>query len=174
MSAPSPLRVMDRFPSCRMALRRRHSHTAARSLPSNGRRSARRRPRRMQVGRHAPPRPLRRVIARYGWDEVRFSISWKAYCFADERERRAWREHGDDLVLGRILDRLVDDLRARGRPRSDRPPPTSLALASIDEYVKFPPRWRPEGTRHRALVHGSRRPPATSVMFRRGYAVAPR
>jgi len=94
------------------------------------------------------------VIARHGWAEVRFSISWKAYCFADERERRAWREHGDDLVLERILDRLVDDLRARGRPRSDRPPPTSLAFASIDEYVKFPPRWRPEGTRHRALVHG--------------------
>jgi len=55
----------------------------------------------MQVGRHAPPRPLR-------------------------RRHRA--------PLERILDRLVDDLRARGRPRSDRPPPTSLALASIDEY----------------------------------------
>ena len=94
------------------------------------------------------------VIARYGWDEVRFSISWKAYCFADERERRAWRGHGDDLVLERILNRLVDDLRARGRLRSDRPPPTSLALALIDEYVKFPPRWRPEGTRPRGLVHG--------------------
>src|SRR5438034_1250079 len=66
------------------------------------------------------------VIARYGWDEVRFSISWKAYCFADERERRAWRGHGDDLVLERILNRLVDDLRARGRLRSDRPPPPSL------------------------------------------------
>ena len=79
------------------------------------------------------------VIARYGWDEVRFSISWKAYCFADERERRAWRGHGDDLVLERILNRLVDDLRARGRLRSDRPPPTSLPLRLIDEYVKFPP-----------------------------------
>src|SRR5206468_423583 len=45
-------------------------------------------------------------------------------------------------------------VRARGRLRSDRPPPTSLALALIDEYVKFPPRWRPEGTRPRALVHG--------------------
>src|SRR5262249_13827769 len=28
------------------------------------------------------------VLARYGWEEVRFSISWKAYCFADEAERR--------------------------------------------------------------------------------------
>ncbi len=52
------------------------------------------------------------------------------------------------------MDRLVDDLRARGRLRSDRPPPTSLALTSIDEYVKFRRRWRPEGTRAGALVHG--------------------
>ena len=39
------------------------------------------------------------IVARYGWDEIRFSISWKAYCFADEAERRAWREHRDDLEL---------------------------------------------------------------------------
>src|SRR5262249_28595698 len=26
-------------------------------------------------------------VARYRWDELRFSVSWKAYCFADERER---------------------------------------------------------------------------------------
>ncbi|HYY05485.1 MAG TPA: hypothetical protein VE997_02825 [Candidatus Limnocylindria bacterium] len=79
------------------------------------------------------------VIARWGWDEVRFSISWKAYCFTDAEERRAWREHRDDLVFEHILDRLVDDLRARGRLHGDRPPPTSLALMLIDEYVKFPP-----------------------------------
>jgi hypothetical protein len=78
------------------------------------------------------------VVARYAWDEVRFSISWKAYCFADEAERRAWREHRDDLVLDRILDRLVEDLRTRGRVAGDRPDPTSLALLLIDEYVRFP------------------------------------
>jgi len=73
------------------------------------------------------------VIARYGWDEVRFSISWKAYCFADERERRAWREHGDDLVLERILDRLVDDLRARGAQRSSA---SDVAGARVDRRVR--------------------------------------
>jgi hypothetical protein len=78
------------------------------------------------------------VIARYPWDEIRFSISWKAYCFADESERRAWREHQDDLVLDRILDRLVEDLRTRGRLDGERPDPTSLALLLIDEYVRFP------------------------------------
>jgi hypothetical protein len=79
------------------------------------------------------------TVARFGWDDVRFSVSWKAYCFADERERRAWREHRDDLDLDRILDRLVDDLRARGRIDGARPEPTALAHLLIDEYVKFPP-----------------------------------
>ena len=78
------------------------------------------------------------AVARYGWDALRFSISWKAYCFADESERRAWREHRDDLQLDRILDRLVDDLRARGRLDGERPEPTTLALRLIDEYVRFP------------------------------------
>ena len=79
------------------------------------------------------------VVARYRWDEIRFSISWKAYCFADAKERCAWREHREDLVLERILDLLVEDLRARGRLEGERPDPTSLALMLIDEYVKFPP-----------------------------------
>ncbi|MGH7894922.1 MAG: hypothetical protein ACREQL_09645 [Candidatus Binatia bacterium] len=78
------------------------------------------------------------VVARYRWEDVRFSISWKAYCFADEAERRAWREHRDDLDLERILDRLVDDLRERGRVDGTRPEPTALAHLLIDEYVKFP------------------------------------
>ncbi len=78
------------------------------------------------------------IVARYRWDEIRFSISWKAYCFADEAERRAWREHRDDLDLDHILDRLVEDLRARGRIGGPRPEPTALAHLLIDEYVRFP------------------------------------
>ena len=78
------------------------------------------------------------AVASYAWDEMRFSISWKAYCFADAAERRAWRDHTDDLALDTILDRLVDDLRARGRLTGDRPAPTDLALLIIDEYIKFP------------------------------------
>jgi hypothetical protein len=78
------------------------------------------------------------VVVRYGWEDIRFSVSWKAYCFADEAERRAWSEHTDDLELDRIVDRLVDDLRERGRVAGERPAPTDLALLMIDEYVKFP------------------------------------
>ncbi len=79
------------------------------------------------------------AVAAYRWADLRFSISWKAYCFADEAERRAWREHSDDLELDRILDRLLEDLRRRGRVRGDRPEATELALIMIGEYVRFPP-----------------------------------
>jgi hypothetical protein len=79
-----------------------------------------------------------RVVATYRWEDLRFSVSWKAYCFADEAERRAWFEHQDDLALDFILDRLDDDLRARGRLDGSRPDPTTFALLLIDEYVRFP------------------------------------
>jgi hypothetical protein len=110
-----------------------------------------------RVGRDAPLAPLRpgmqlvfdgagrwsvregdALVASYAWGDLRFSISWKAYCFADEAERRAWREHSDDLELDAILDRLLADLRTRGRFGDARPPQTDLALAIIDEYIKFP------------------------------------
>ncbi|HEY4398580.1 MAG TPA: hypothetical protein VGO28_12990, partial [Acidimicrobiia bacterium] len=78
-------------------------------------------------------------VAAYRWDELRFSISWKAYCFADEDERDAWRTHTDDLSLDATLDTLVDDLRSRGRITGDVPPSRELALMIIDEYIRFPP-----------------------------------
>jgi hypothetical protein len=77
-------------------------------------------------------------IASFTWNELRFSISWKAYCFTDDAERRAWREHSDDLALDAILSRLLADLRDRGRVQGDTPTATDLALLIIDEYIKFP------------------------------------
>jgi hypothetical protein len=79
------------------------------------------------------------IVASYRWEEIRFSISWKAYCFRDETERRTWREHDDDLQLPFILGRLEDDLRRRGRLDGARPAETDFALMMIDEYVRFPP-----------------------------------
>jgi hypothetical protein len=80
-----------------------------------------------------------RSVAEYAWDELRFSISWKAYCFTDEAERDAWRAHTDDLSLDATLATFVDDLRARGRITNQPPPPRELALMIIDEYIRFPP-----------------------------------
>ncbi len=79
------------------------------------------------------------VVARYAWQDMRFSISWKAYCFRDERERRAWREHADDLDLGFVLDSLEADLRERGRLSGPRPPNREFAELLVNEYVHVPP-----------------------------------
>ena len=49
-------------------------------------------------------------VATYDWDELRFSVSWKAYCFADEAERdRLARPH------------RRPHHRGRGRPPGRRP-----------------------------------------------------
>ena len=78
------------------------------------------------------------VVARYRWEELRFSISWKAYCFEDEAERCAWHGHSDDLTVESVLERLVDDLRRRGVIRGERPPDRELADIIVDEYIRFP------------------------------------
>jgi hypothetical protein len=78
------------------------------------------------------------TVALYDWDDLRFSISWKAYCYADAREERIVHEHSDDLVRAAVIERLVDDLRARGRIGATRPVDTELALTIIDEYIRFP------------------------------------
>ena len=78
-------------------------------------------------------------VATYDWDELRFSVSWKAYCFADEAERDAWRDHTDDLTTDAVVDRLVDDLvDPRGRPGRTCPSTANSASLMIDEYVRYP------------------------------------
>lgn len=76
-------------------------------------------------------------VRTYGWRELRYSVSWKAYCFADEDERDAWRDHADDLDLDRVLDDLVADLARRGVDGLTVSSP-ELGLRLIDEYVRFP------------------------------------
>ena len=78
------------------------------------------------------------VVAEYRWHELRYSISWKAYCFADAAEQRAWRESTDDLSVAEVVDRLVDDLRARGVSAGERPSDAVLVEVLIDSYIRFP------------------------------------
>lgn len=76
------------------------------------------------------------VLAEYDWSELRLSVSWKAYCFASERDRDAWRNHADDLTLDTILERLRADVSTcRG---TDVPRDADLGLTLIDEYIRFP------------------------------------
>ncbi len=78
-------------------------------------------------------------VGQYRWDDMRFSISWKAYCFRDEAEREAWRSHESDLTIDDVLEALCADLRERGRLGDARPGNRELAELLVDEYVKFPP-----------------------------------
>src|SRR5262245_36948005 len=79
------------------------------------------------------------AVVRYNWDDIRFSVSWKAYCYADEAERRRVEEHTDDLTRVQIIDTLLADLRHRGRLGATLPNGTDLALLMIREYIRFPP-----------------------------------
>jgi hypothetical protein len=77
-------------------------------------------------------------VARYRWDELRFSVSWKAYCFEDEHQRDTWRANTDDLNLNVVLNTFIADLRARERILGPIPSQSELALMIIDEYIVFP------------------------------------
>lgn len=78
-------------------------------------------------------------LADLEWRDIRFSVSWKAYCFASEHERDAWRSHRDDLSLDQILRELMADLVRRGVLREgERPPDNELALLLIDTYEHYP------------------------------------
>jgi hypothetical protein len=86
-----------------------------------------------------PERGSEERLAELGWEDLRFSVSWKAYCFADEGERDAWSTHADDLTTDFIVDTLVADLVERGLlAAGEQPPDQQLALLLIDTYVHFP------------------------------------
>ena len=79
-------------------------------------------------------------VSHHATDELRYSLSWKGYCFAHEAERDAWATHADDLSLEAILDRLVADLCDKGA--LDGPDhglsDAELGRLLIDAYVRFP------------------------------------
>lgn len=77
------------------------------------------------------------VVADHDFDELRFSVSWKAYCFADEHDRQLWRTGDDDLDLHTVLSTLVADLADRGVPTEGTRDP-ALGRTLIDTYIRFP------------------------------------
>lgn len=80
------------------------------------------------------------VISDHATDDIRYSVSWKAYCFADEAERAAWSAHTDDLTLEMILSRLVEDMVERGVLSSVEHGLSDAELGKllIETYVHFP------------------------------------
>jgi hypothetical protein len=50
-----------------------------------------------------------RVLARYPFERIRISVSWKAQVFRDAEEARVLDEHRDDLTLAQVLDTFARD-----------------------------------------------------------------
>jgi hypothetical protein len=82
------------------------------------------------------------VLAEYTGSQIRYSISWKAYCFPDDQTEKLWREGTDDLSVGGILATLEDALRERGLLKGARPDPTTFALLLVESFIQFPPALR--------------------------------
>ena len=78
-------------------------------------------------------------VGRYATDDVRLSISWKAYCFDDEGAQRDFENARGSLTIGEIERRLHADLRERGAIEPDATPhlPDIVDLL-IDTYQCFP------------------------------------
>jgi len=55
-----------------------------------------------------------RVLARYRFVKLRISVSWKAQVLRDAEEARVVDQHLDDLDLERVVETLLDDVRAHG------------------------------------------------------------
>jgi hypothetical protein len=82
------------------------------------------------------------VKARYGLDELRISLLWKAYVFPDERKLASFQNHDADLDLEQVTDIFCGDLARRGipfeRPRDPlRDPAWQKRIVEI-----YPPAFR--------------------------------
>lgn len=89
------------------------------------------------------------MLQRYRTDELRFSVVYRARCFADDSERRRFahqrRGEGADsdmmpleTILGKLKDELVRRGRAASRAQLDAMPILELSLFLVDEYARYP------------------------------------
>ncbi|MFK8049942.1 MAG: hypothetical protein AB8B81_16055 [Halioglobus sp.] len=78
------------------------------------------------------------VLGEYLWQHLRYSISWKAYCFKTEQEQLAWSEGSDDLSLDKILAILEAELRDQNVLKGPRPEPTDFAVMMVEHFIQFP------------------------------------
>lgn len=74
-------------------------------------------------------------------EDLRFSVSWKALCFADPSEHTRWRRGVDGLSLEQIVHGLLTELARRGRLHlpEDRLTNEEFGILCVDEFVRFPP-----------------------------------
>ncbi len=78
------------------------------------------------------------TVVRYSLDELRVALVWKAYCFEDAADLARWQRGDNQLTIDVVIDRIVQDLRVRGRITGLAPSSPELGLLMIDEYVRYP------------------------------------
>jgi hypothetical protein len=54
------------------------------------------------------------VRARYEFEDVRVSVSWKAQVFTDAEQHSLYQNHEDDLTIDGVVETLLEDLDAKG------------------------------------------------------------
>jgi hypothetical protein len=79
-----------------------------------------------------------KALAEYAWPQLRYSVSWKGYCFKDQAERSVWEDHSDDLSLDAILAIFDDELQRCGLSKGPRPAPDAFAQLLVETYIRFP------------------------------------
>jgi hypothetical protein len=79
-------------------------------------------------------------LCSYSSDELRYSVSWKAYCFRDQEDHQVWLDGSDELDIATVIPRLREELVSRGvlTGPEDAPTEGELGLLLIDEFVPFP------------------------------------
>ena len=78
------------------------------------------------------------VFASFPEEQIRYSISWKAYCFPDACAHQMWSDHSDDVDLSDVIPRLEDLLADRGVLPERELSEDELARLMIDELIPFP------------------------------------
>jgi hypothetical protein len=85
------------------------------------------------------------VRARYEFEDVRVSVSWKAQVFSDARQQALYQNHEDDLTLDQVVETLLADLAARGTP-TERPTDPLHDRAFVEvlntTYRRAPTVWK--------------------------------
>ena len=78
------------------------------------------------------------VVAEYTWDDLRYSISWKGYCFADQASHQKWRNGNETLTIPQVLARFAEDFADRGLGRLNDHEPNARAQTLVKTYIRFP------------------------------------
>ena len=79
------------------------------------------------------------ALGRYGTNDLRIALVWRALCFASEADRAAAAAE-PRMALEDILGRLEADLRARGvlpPAPAPRPPPLEFGLLLVRYYAPY-------------------------------------